>query len=188
MVIGLGPLGLTAVQELARSVRPVVGVERVAQRCAAAEWFGALAVDASAVDPVAERGQLLPDRPRVVIQAAGSQPALELALSVVGPNGVVVNVGTLPRLSDFDLFWPMQLSGARVLPIARPAEVASGAELGSALRREHLPRVFDEIAQGMLAFAGCAPGCCRSSRPKPLPSSDYVCKTDRHIPAREAPS
>lgn len=154
VVIGLGPLGLTAVQELVRSVRRVVGVDLVAQRCAAAEWFGALAVDASAGDPVAELGRLLPEKPRVVIQAAGSQPALELGLAVVGPNGVVVNVGTLPRLSDFDLFWPMQLSGARVLPIARPAEVAAGADLGAALRREHLPQVFDEIAQGMLDVRG----------------------------------
>lgn len=154
VVIGLGPLGLTAVQVLARSVRRVIGVDLVAARCAAAERFGALAVDASAGDPIAELRRLLPDGPRIVIQAAGSQPALELALAVVRPNGVVVNVGTLPRLSNFDLFWPMQLSGASVLPIARPAGVSGSVELGTALRREHLPRVFDDIARGTLDIRG----------------------------------
>jgi threonine dehydrogenase-like Zn-dependent dehydrogenase len=163
-VVGLGPLGLTAVQLLVPMCRRVIAIDRVAARCTLAAEFGAVAIDATAADVAAEVARVSPGRPGVVIQAAGAQAALELALAIVREQGAVVNVGTLPRLSGFDLFWPMQWSGARVVPIHRPpGPQAPGAGLGGAtppdppgpglgrsLRQAHLPDVLDMIGRGRL--------------------------------------
>jgi threonine dehydrogenase-like Zn-dependent dehydrogenase len=150
-VVGLGPLGLAAVQLLEPFCRRVIAVDRIAARCARSEEFGAVSVNTSVTDARAAVRRLSPDGPSVVIQAAGSQGALELALGIVCSRGVVVNVGTLPKLSAFDLFWPMQWSGARVVPIHRPPGAGSaGAGLGRSLRQAHLPDVFDMIGRGRL--------------------------------------
>jgi threonine dehydrogenase-like Zn-dependent dehydrogenase len=150
-VVGLGPLGLAAVQMLGPMCRRVIAIDPVAARCALAEEFGAVAVDATSADVPAQVERVSPGRPGVVIQAAGTQAALELALGIAAEQGVVANVGTLPKLSGFDLFWPMQWSGARVVPIARPpGPQAAGPGLGQRLRQAHLPDVFDMIGRGRL--------------------------------------
>lgn len=150
-VIGLGPLGLAAVQMLAGFCRRVAAIDLVAERCALAEEFGGVPITGTREDVTAALRGLMPKGPDVVVQVAGTQPALELALAIVRPQGTVVNVGVLPPLSNFDLFRPMQISGARVVPIARPAAVADGTDLGTALRREHLPQVLDMISRRRLS-------------------------------------
>ena len=150
-VIGLGPLGLAAVQLLDPFCRRVIAIDRIAARCDRSEEFGAISINTSVTEVRAAVKRLSPRGPSVVIQAAGSPGALELALGIVSTQGVVVNVGTLPKLSAFDLFWPMQWSGARVVPIHRPPGAESGeAGLGRSLRRAHLPDVFDMIGRGRL--------------------------------------
>ncbi|MDT4951041.1 MAG: hypothetical protein QOJ37_3636 [Pseudonocardiales bacterium] len=148
-VVGLGPLGLSAVQMLVPFCRRVVAIDLIGSRCELAEHFGAIAIDGSRTDVTAALRRLLPDGPNVAIQAAGTQAALELALSIVAPRGVVANVGTLPPLTDFDLFWPMQVSGARLVPIHRPAG-RDAAELGTSLRQKYLPEVLDLMTRGRL--------------------------------------
>jgi len=170
-VIGLGPLGLAAVQMLAPFCRRVIAVDRLATRCELAAEFGAIAVDASVTDAITEIRRLVPDGPAVVIQAAGSQRALELALAVVRPRGTVANVGTLPALTGFDLFWPMQLSGAKLVPIHRPgADDGTDGALGAGLRQKYLPEVLELIARGRLDIARlCTWTLPLESAPQALP-------------------
>jgi threonine dehydrogenase-like Zn-dependent dehydrogenase len=150
-VIGLGPLGLAAVQLLDPFCRRVIAIDRIAARCDRSEELGAVSINASVTEVRTAVRRLSPRGPSVVIQAAGSADALELALGIVSAQGAVVNVGTLPKLSAFDLFWPMQWSGASVLPIARPCGTESAeADLGRSLRQVHLPSVFDMIGRGRL--------------------------------------
>jgi threonine dehydrogenase-like Zn-dependent dehydrogenase len=150
-VVGLGPLGLAAVQMLGPFCRRVIAVDRVPARCAVAAALGAVAVHGSPAEVLAAVEEASPGRPAVVIQAAGAPGALDLALRIVRGEGTVVNVGTLPKLEGFDLFWPMQWSGARVVPIHRPhGAQAPGPGLGQSLRRSYLPAVFDMIGRGRL--------------------------------------
>jgi threonine dehydrogenase-like Zn-dependent dehydrogenase len=153
-VVGLGPLGLAAVQMLVPFCRRVIAIDPLPARCELAEAFGAVAVHGPAADLVAGVERVSPDRPAVVIQAAGAPAALDLALRIVRGQGVVANVGTLPKLDGFDLFWPMQWSGARVVPIHRPPAATGAPEpgpgLGQSLRRTYLPAVLDMIGRGRL--------------------------------------
>lgn len=162
VVVGLGPLGIAAVQMLAPMCRTVVAVDRVAMRCALAARYGAVVVDAAATDPASGVRAILPDGAPVVIQAAGSQAALELCLDVVASGGRVANVGTLPPLTDVDLFWPMQLSGASLVPIHRPDATGARDEdgaLGTALRERYLPDVFAMMSRARLDIGALRTWC-----------------------------
>ena len=137
-------------------------VDRIPARCAVAERYGATVIDGSAQDDEAAVRALLPDGAPVVLQAAGSQAALELCLRVVAADGRVANVGTLPTLSGFDLFWSMQLSGASLLPIYRPPVVNARTEhaaLGTVLRARYLPDVIDMLRRGRLDIAALCTWC-----------------------------
>ena len=153
-VIGLGPLGLCAVQMLTPWSRRVIAIDHVGSRCELARRYGALAIDASETDPETALGELLPERPSVVLQVAGTPSALELALAIVRPKGDVVNVGSLPKLEGVDLFWPMQISGARLLPIHRPGTGSPQGGGPSSPRHAYLPEVFELIQRGRLDVAG----------------------------------
>ena len=161
-VVGLGPLGIAAVQMLAPFCRTVVAIDRVRMRCHLAARYGAVVVDGSAVDAAAAVREVLPDGASVVIQAAGSHAALDLCLDVVSSGGCVVNVGTLPTLSGLDLFWPMQLSGAHLVPIYRPAATSTREEdgaLGAVLRERYLPDVIEMMRRGRLDVASLCTWC-----------------------------
>ena len=152
-VVGLGPLGLMAVQHLARLARRVVALDTVAERRALAVALGASA----AVDPrqtgepsVADAVRAVaPDLPDVVLEVSGSQPGLETALAIVRPKGRVALVGSQQRLDRFDLFWPLQNSGARIVPLFRegPASVQSVA--GSPTQR-YVPLIHEMLLRGWL--------------------------------------
>ena len=55
---------------------------------------------------------------------------LETALGVVGPKGRIALVGSQQRLDRLDLFWPLQHSGARIVPLYR--EGAASPQAGGA--------------------------------------------------------
>lgn len=152
-VVGLGPLGLMGVQLLARSARRVVGVDPVAQRRALAERFGASAVAPG--DDVADRVRAhLPDGPEVVLEVSGTQAGLEAALAIVRPKGRVALVGSQQRLNGFDLFWPLQHSGAQIVPLWRAGtgsvQRATGAD--SPIQRQ-LPLVHELLLRRELDIA-----------------------------------
>ena len=150
-VVGLGPLGLMGVQLLARSARRVVGFDTVESRCRLAIELGA----AAALDP---RGRVppadairayLPDLPDVVLEVSGTQPGLETALAIVRPRGRVALVGSQQRLDRFDLFWPLQNSGARIVPIHREGSASVQSAAGSPTAR-YLPLVHEMLQRGWL--------------------------------------
>jgi len=119
VVVGLGPLGLMAIQELARICRRVIAIDPVAARGALALELGAAAFVDATDRPIERVRELLPGGPQVVLEVSGTQPGLETALGVVGPKGRVALVGSQQRLDRFDLFWPLQHSGARIVPLYR---------------------------------------------------------------------
>jgi threonine dehydrogenase-like Zn-dependent dehydrogenase len=106
---------------------------------------GALA-GGSVVDAVRA---VAPELPDVVLEVSGTQPGLETALAIVRPKGRVALVGSQQRLDRFDLFWPLQNSGARIVPLFRegPASVQSAA--GSPTQR-YVPMVHEMLLRGWL--------------------------------------
>ncbi|MBM4407787.1 MAG: zinc-binding dehydrogenase, partial [Chloroflexi bacterium] len=149
----LGPLGLMGVQLLARSARRVVAVDPVGARRALAERSGALVLEPG--DGVAERVRgLLDGLPEVVLEVSGTQAGLETALSIVRPKGRVALVGSQQRLNGFDLFWPLQHSGATVVPLWRPgtASVQTAVGADSPIRRQ-VPLVHEMLLRGELDVA-----------------------------------
>ena len=153
-VVGLGPLGLCGVQLLAPFCRSVVAVDPLTSRRALAADLGATATLDPAGIPAAELTErvraLAPDLPSVVLEVSGTQAGLEAALAIVRPKGVVALVGSQKPLRDFDLFWPLQHSGARVVPLFRagPASIQAGG-VEHPMRR-YLPDVFDLVRRGRL--------------------------------------
>lgn len=147
-VIGLGPLGLAAVQLLRRICRRVVAADTVAARCRLAERLGAdLAVDVSHGDLAARIRDVLPEGPHVVLEVSGTQRGLEQALAIVQPLGRVATVGSLPLLERFDLFWPIQRKGARIVPLYR-------RDAEDFISTKYTADVLDMIAAGRLDVGG----------------------------------
>jgi len=152
-VIGLGPLGLSAVQWLRGTCSRVIAIDPITSRREVAASYGAEQLDPTHGDIVTQIERRYDARPEVVLQVAGSQAALELALRIVGPLGRIVNIGTLPRLRGLDLFWPLQESGASLLPIHRPG-ATNPQEGGAASPRRLLPEVFDAVLTGRMDIRG----------------------------------
>ena len=167
-VVGLGPLGLMGVQLLARQARRVVALDTVAERRSLAVLMGA----AAAVDPRAGGGAgdgagggaleaarlqdavrlTAPDLPEVVLEVSGTQPGLETALTIVRPKGRVALVGSQQRLDRFDLFWPLQNSGARIVPLYREGSASVQSAAGSPTQR-FVPLVHEMLLRGWLRIA-----------------------------------
>ncbi len=153
-VIGLGPLGLCGVQILTRLSRRVLAIDIVASRVAFADRYGAIGIDGSTVDAAKASRDAVPDGPEVVIEASGTQAGLELAFDIVRPRGRVALVGHPPPLQGFDLFWPMQIKGIKLVPLHR--ETAASPQGGGAgsPRATYLPDVIEMISRGILDIAG----------------------------------
>ena len=92
VVLGCGPVGLMAIMSALGTARRVIAVDSVADRKALATELGALAVDPAEAPAVVDRlsGSLGAD---VVVEASGSIPALQSALEMVRPQGVVSVIG-----------------------------------------------------------------------------------------------
>ncbi len=170
-VVGLGPLGLMGVQLAARAARRVVGLDTVAaRRMLAAELGAVAAIDprptlGAAADPVTDTGSssspqagvgvveavraIAPELPEVVLEVSGTQPGLETALAIVRPKGRVALVGSQQRLDRFDLFWPLQNSGARIVPLYREGSVSVQSPAGNPAQR-WLPLVHEMLGRGWL--------------------------------------
>lgn len=150
-VIGLGPLGLAAVQMLVPSSRRVVAIDIVPSRIERAETYGARGVDASHPDC---RRQVAPARPDLVVECSGTQAGLELALEIARPKARVALVGVPPPLSGMDLFWPMQHKGIELVPLHRETDATPQGGGAGSPRETYLPDVLDMISQGRLDISG----------------------------------
>ena len=105
-VVGLGTLGLLAVQVLrARGLR-VLGVSRSTRRFELATEVGATALARAGVDDLARAGGELSGREGVdlVVETAGTPDAVAYALELVRPGGRVVLTGLPHEWSTVDWF------------------------------------------------------------------------------------
>lgn len=149
-VIGLGPLGLSAVQILQPLSRRVLAVDIVERRIDVARKFGAVGANANGEEVAAAIESHMPAGPSVVVEASGTQAGLELALGIVRPKGKIALVGVPPPLNEIDLFWPMQHKGVHLVPLHREsAQSPQGGGKGSP-RDTYLPDVLDMISRGRL--------------------------------------
>jgi threonine dehydrogenase-like Zn-dependent dehydrogenase len=153
-VIGLGPLGLCAVQMLAPISRRVAAIDLVATRAALATRYGAVGIDASDVDPVESVRDVMPLGPEVVIEASGTQAGLELALEIARPLARIALVGVPPPLEAMNLFWPMQVKGLRLVPLHREGAASPQGGGPGSPRQTYLPEVLDMISTGRLDIEG----------------------------------
>jgi threonine dehydrogenase-like Zn-dependent dehydrogenase len=142
-VVGLGPLGLMGVQHLARLSRRVWALDTVHERRDLALQLGATA----AGDP--REAWPFDERPDVVLEVSGTQPGLETALAIVRPQGRVALVGSQQRLNGFDLFWPLQNSGARIVPLYREGAASVQSVAGNPTQR-WLPLIHELLLRGWL--------------------------------------
>jgi 2-desacetyl-2-hydroxyethyl bacteriochlorophyllide A dehydrogenase len=94
-VLGLGTLGLLAVQVLRARGARVLGVARTARRTAIARRLGALDVHASADGPLEPAARAFSGREGMdlVVETAGTPEAVADALALVRPGGRVVLTG-----------------------------------------------------------------------------------------------
>ena len=153
-VIGLGPLGLAAVQILGHSSRRVLAIDIVDSRVEVAASYGAVAVNGSTQDVHEVIQREMPQGPEVVIEASGTQPGLELALDIARPKARVALVGVPPPLNQVNLFWPMQHKGIQLVPLHRESNLSpQGGGQGSP-RHAYLPDVLDMIERKRLDIDG----------------------------------
>jgi threonine dehydrogenase-like Zn-dependent dehydrogenase len=149
-VVGLGPLGLFGVQHLASLSRRVVALDTIPLRRDLALRLGAAAAVDPTAGPVADAVRAVaPDLPDVVLEVSGTQPGLETALAIVRPKGRVALVGSQQRLDRFDLFWPLQHSGATIVPLHRDGTASVQSAAGSPMQR-WLPVVHELLLRGRL--------------------------------------
>lgn len=153
VVIGLGPLGLCAIQLLTRTARRVVGIDPIATRRDLALDLGATATLDPTSDTFIEQARaVLPDGPEIALEASGSQGGLEVALDIIRPKGRIAIVGSQRLLHDFDLFWPLQHSGATIVPIHRPGMGSPQSGGLESPARRYLPDVIDMILRDRLSL------------------------------------
>lgn len=153
-VVGLGPLGLCAVQILARSSRRVLAVDIVESRVELARSYGAVGLVATTSDVADAAGETMPNGPEIVIEASGTQAGLETALEIVRPLGRVALVGVPPPLKDMDLFWPMQHKGVKLVPLHREGTSSPQGGGEGSPRATYLPDILDMIERGLLDIEG----------------------------------
>ncbi len=149
-VVGLGPLGLCAVQILARSSRRVLAVDIVDSRVEKARSFGAVGVNTTTDSMQEVLESEMPAGPEVVIEASGTQAGLELALDIVAPLGRIALVGVPPPLEGMNLFWPMQHKGVELVPLARESTTSPQGGGAGSPRATYLPDALDMISRGIL--------------------------------------
>ncbi len=151
-VIGLGPLGLCAVQILSMSSRRVLAIDIVDSRIEVASGYGALGVTPEEAPDVSADD--MSGGPEVVIEASGTQSGLELAFDIVRPLGRVALVGVPPPLEGMDLFWPMQHKGVRLVPLHRETTTSPQGGSSGSPRASYLPDVLHMITNGRLDISG----------------------------------
>lgn len=134
-VVGLGGVGMAALLvALAMDGVTVIGVDPDESKRATARMLGASAHAPDEARELDERGDL-------VVEAAGSRPALESAIALTAPGGTTVTVG-LPRPGTRIEIDPLSLvaEGRRVV----------GSYLGSAVPERDIPKYVAMWREGRL--------------------------------------
>lgn len=136
-VLGLGPVGLCAVQAaLAAGAGPVVAIDTVEERLKTAKEFGATAVHLTEQSPRDVVKQLTGRGVDIAVDAVGHPDALELAIRLARNAGTVVAIGVYAERTEvhMGLVW---IKGLTLK--AGPANVIG-----------HVDRVLAMLAAGSL--------------------------------------
>jgi 2-desacetyl-2-hydroxyethyl bacteriochlorophyllide A dehydrogenase len=159
-VLGLGPVGLCAVQvALAAGARPVLAIDSVAQRLEVARAFGATPVHLTDESPRDQTRRLTDGRGvDVTIDAVGHPDALELAIRLARKAGTVVAIGVYagPCEVHMGLLWlkALTLKSGHANVIAHVDRVlgmlAAGSLDPTALVTHHMP--LDAAAQAYAIY------------------------------------
>jgi 2-desacetyl-2-hydroxyethyl bacteriochlorophyllide A dehydrogenase len=154
-VVGLGPVGLCAIQAArAAGAVGVVAIDRVADRLAMAESFGAVAVHLEDGDPRGRVKELTDGRGvDVAIDAVGHTAALDLAIRLARKAGAVSMTGVYaePGEIHLGLAWikGLRLVGGQANVIAHVDPVLAMLSAGvldpSPLVTHHMP--LDDAAE-----------------------------------------
>jgi alcohol dehydrogenase len=136
MVVGLGGVGMAAVlTAVAAGVREVIGVDPVPEKLDTAKRLGSAAVyTPDQVDALGVRAD-------VVVEAAGSARAFEVAVWATAPGGTTVTVG-LPA--------PDATASVSPLTLVAEARTIVGSYLGSAVPARDIPAYVDLWRRGRL--------------------------------------
>ena len=153
-MLGVGALGLLAVQVLkARGCR-VLAVGRSARRLPLALAVGADAVATTDAGDHVEAARALSGREGVdlVVETAGTAPAVEQAVELCRPGGRVVLTGLPHEASEVEFFWVVRreisILGSMIYQDEFPeamALLASGRVQGQRLLTHRFP--LDRIAE-----------------------------------------
>ncbi len=135
MVVGLGGVGMAALLVAVALGHPVIGVDALPDKLAAARDAGA--VETYTPEELAARGIRSP----AVIEAAGHPRAFETAYAATAPGGTTVTVG-LPR--------PDATSTIAPLTLTAEARTVVGSYLGSSVPSRDIPRYVDLWRAGRL--------------------------------------
>jgi threonine dehydrogenase-like Zn-dependent dehydrogenase len=147
-VVGLGPLGLCAVQLLRPIARRLIAVDVVPYRLGLARELGAdAAVNPQDEDLAAVVARLMPRGAATSFEIAGSQATLEQAIRIAAPRGRIVLIGVLPALREFSLFRPYQDKGIRLVPLYREGDSLDPVVDRS---RRYKEDVLDMIGRGRI--------------------------------------
>jgi 2-desacetyl-2-hydroxyethyl bacteriochlorophyllide A dehydrogenase len=159
-VIGLGPVGLCAVQVARLSGARVIAVDSVAERLKIAESFGAIPVNFAEQDLKAEVKKLTEGRGGVdvAIDAVGNPAVLDTALRITRSCGRVQCIGVYAERTEvhMGLAWlkSITLKGGQANVIAHLDQVlsmlASGQLDPSPLVTHHMP--LDEAPEAYEIF------------------------------------
>lgn len=133
LVVGLGGVGLAAALVARALGHPVLGVDAVPAKLAAAQRLG--------VERTAAPDELDGTTARVVIEAAGSARAFETAFAATAPGGTTVTVGL-----------PSPAARASIPPLTLTAEARTvvGSYLGSSVPERDVPVYADLWREGRL--------------------------------------
>jgi alcohol dehydrogenase len=136
IVVGLGGVGMAAMLTgLSLGRGPVIGVDALPAKLETALGLGATA--AYAVD-APELEEL---RGAVVVEAAGSARAFELAVALTAPGGRTVTVGLPP---------PHAMASVSPLQLVAESRTIVGSYLGSAVPARDIPRFVEAWRSGTL--------------------------------------
>jgi len=134
-VLGIGSLGLLAVQVLKASGLRVLAVARSTRRLALARELGADAIALSGADDDTTAARRLSGREGVdlVVETAGTAPAVEQAVNLCRPGGRVVLTGLPHEATPLNFFWVVR----RELRI-----------IGSMIYQDEFPEALRLLASG----------------------------------------
>ncbi|MEW5956186.1 MAG: zinc-binding dehydrogenase [Chloroflexota bacterium] len=155
VVYGLGLVGQLAAQLFRlNGGHPVIGIDQIPARLAAAQANGIVALNAREVDAPAEVARLTGQRgPEVVIEATGSPAVVPLCLELVGRGGRVVLLGSTRGRVEIDAYSHIHRKGVRVIGAHESAQTLDSAPQRWS-RARNLQLLAELFAAGKLSGQG----------------------------------